>query len=159
MSTSNDDDEGSLKPSLESIMEASLLDDCGGSCFVMTQNTLVLIKPDAVRRRMVGQIITAIENLGLSIMELNQKTLTESTASALYEEHKGKWHFKRNIRHVISGPSIVIYVHGTDAVKKCRDMVETFRQSHKDLIKLPANLVHATSDSKKAQEELDALHD
>jgi len=123
----------------------------------MKQDTLILIKPDAVRRRMVGQIITAVENLGLLIVNMKHQTLTESSASALYKDHKGKWHFKRNILHVISGPSVSLHVNGTDAVKKCRDMVETFRQSHKDLIKLPENLVHATSDIDKAQEEINAV--
>lgn len=124
---------------------------------LMMQDTLVLIKPDAVRRRMIGQIITAIENLGLSIVELNQEILTENAATILYKEHRGKWHFKRNISHITSGPSIVMHVHGTDAVKRCRDMVEIFQQSHSDLIKLPANLVHATSNIEQVPEELAAV--
>jgi nucleoside-diphosphate kinase len=123
----------------------------------MTQNTLVLIKPDAVRRRMAGQIITAIENLGLTIVHLNQKTLREDEAAALYKEHIGKWHFQRNIRHITSGPSIAIHVRGTGSLQKCRDMVETYREAHTDLIKLPANLVHATSDEDKAPEELKSV--
>lgn len=123
----------------------------------MTQDTLVLIKPDAVRRRMVGQIITAIENLGLSILYLNQRVLNEEEATDLYKEHIGKWHFKRNIRHITSGPSVAIHVDGPGAKKKCREMIETFREAHKDLVKLPANLVHATSGDKKAIDELASL--
>jgi len=123
----------------------------------MSQDTLVLIKPDAVRRRMIGQIITAIESRGLMIVKLEQKTLTEDAATALYQEHQGKWHFQRNIRHVTSGSSVAIHVQGKDAVTRCRDMVETFRQSHKDMIKLPANLVHATSDPDRASKELAAV--
>lgn len=122
-----------------------------------TQETLVLVKPDAVRRRMIGQIVTAVENLGLSILHLNQKVLNESEAASLYKEHKGKWHFNRNIKHVINGPSVIMHVEGSGAIKKCRDFVETYREVHRDLIKLPANLVHATSESGNAFEELAAL--
>ena len=57
----------------------------------MTQNTLVLIKPDGVRRRMIGQIIGAVESRGLSILHLQQKNLSISEATSLYKEHKGKW--------------------------------------------------------------------
>ncbi len=120
----------------------------------MIQDTLILIKPDAVRRRMIGQIVTAVENLGLSILHLNHQVLKEDEAVALYREHKGKWHFNRNIKHVTSGPSVVIHANGSDAVKKCRELVKMYREAHKDLIKLPANLVHATSNSEKALEEL-----
>jgi len=117
----------------------------------------VLIKPDAVRRGMIGQIVTAVENLGLSILHLNQKTLKMDEATALYEEHKGKWHFNRNIKHITSGPSVVIHVKGVDAVTKCRGLVKMYREAYKDLIKLPANLVHATSDSENTLNELSSL--
>ncbi|MHA2281552.1 MAG: nucleoside-diphosphate kinase [Promethearchaeota archaeon] len=110
-----------------------------------------------MRRRMIGQVTSAIENLGLSILHLVQKILNEDEATALYKEHIGKWHFNRNIRHIISGPCVVIHVQGTDAFIKCREMVKTYREAHSDLIKLPANLVHATSDENKALEELKAV--
>ncbi len=123
----------------------------------MTQDTLVLIKPDAFRRRMAGQIITSVENLGLTIKTLIHKTLTEEEARELYAEHNGKWHFPRNIRHITSGPCVVIHVNGDDSVTRCRQMVETFRDSYKDVIRLPANLVHATSDFDRTNYELEAV--
>lgn len=123
----------------------------------MTQDTLVLIKPDGVRRRMIGQIVGAIESLGLKILRLQQKTLSTAEAESLYKEHQGKWHFNRNIKHVISGPVIVIHIRGEDALIRCRQMVEGVREAHKDVIKLPKNIVHATSDPDKAAEELESL--
>lgn len=121
---------------------------------MMIEQTLVLIKPDSVRRRMVGQIITAIEHLGLCIQELHKKELSRDEAESLYREHMGKWHFNRNIRHITSGPVVVVHVRGEEALKKCRNLVETFREAHKDLIRLPENLVHATSDAEKVEQEL-----
>lgn len=123
----------------------------------MTQNTLVLIKPDGVRRRMVGQIVGAIESLGLSILYLQQKTLSTTEAELLYQEHKGKWHFSRNIKHVTRGQSVVIHIHGEEAVARCRQMVEGIREAHKDVIRLPKNIAHATSDPEKSQIELESV--
>ena len=123
----------------------------------MTQNTLVLIKPDGVRRRMVGQIIGAIESRGLSILYLQQKILSTSEATSLYEEHKGKWHFARNIKHVTSGPVVVIHIRGDDALARCRSVVKEIREAHKDVSKLPKNIVHATSYIEKVQNELGSV--
>jgi nucleoside-diphosphate kinase len=123
----------------------------------MNQNTLVLIKPDGVRKRMIGQIIGAIESLGLTIKYLQQKKLSTSEAELLYKEHKGKWHFSRNIKHVTSGPVVTIHVSGEEATTKCRQMVEGIREAHKDVIKLPKNIAHATSDPDNANEELESV--
>jgi len=123
----------------------------------MIQETLVLIKPDGIRRRMIGQIIGAIEILGLSILHLQQKKISSYEAESLYKEHKGKWHFTRNIKHVISGPVVIIHVNGEDAVVRCREMVTRIRESNQDVIKLPRNIVHATSDCKKSIQELESV--
>lgn len=121
------------------------------------QKTLVLIKPDCVQRHMVGSIVLAIESIGLEISQLQMKTLSREEACSLYAEHKGKWHFERNIRHVTSGPAIIIEVEGNGAVCRCREIVETFRRCHKDLVELPRNLVHATSEPDRVEEELLAV--
>jgi len=123
----------------------------------MTQSTLVLIKPDCVRRRMLGQVISALEGLGLFIQALEQKRLSIHEAETLYKEHKGKWHFPRNIRHITSGPVVAIQVDGDDAPIRCRDFVERFRKAHEDIIQLPRNLVHATSDPSQSDYELKAV--
>ena len=67
------------------------------------ETTLVMIKPDCVQKRMIGSIIGALENSGMTISEMKYTTLTKKEASDLYKEHKGKWHFDRNIKHVTSG--------------------------------------------------------
>lgn len=123
----------------------------------MTQDTLILIKPDGVRRRMIGQIIGAIESRGLSILHLQQKNLSISEATSLYKEHKGKWHFTRNIKHITSGLVVVMHVRGDDALARCRSIVKEIREAHKDVIKLPKNIVHSTSDLEKSQEELESV--
>lgn len=123
----------------------------------MIQDTLVLIKPDCVRRKMIGSVITAIESLGLAINHLEKKTLTRQQAESLYKDHQGKWHFTRNIRHITSGDVIAIHVVGEDAISRCRNFVESYRTANQDVVKLPANLLHATSDPEKSIEELIAV--
>lgn len=123
----------------------------------MIQDTLVLIKPDGVCRKMMGQIIAAIESLGVTIKHLQLITLTTKQAEQLYSEHKGKWHFPRNIKHITSGPVVIIHGSGDDALSKCRTMVENFRIANKDVIKLPRNLVHATAKIEDINKELEAV--
>ena len=121
------------------------------------EDTLVLIKPDSVRRKMVGQIIAAIESRGFTIKTLFQKQLKTSEATALYKEHQRKWHFTRNIKHITSGPSVVIHIQGENALSRCRSLVEEIRKANEDVISLPRNLVHATSEVEKVQIELEAV--
>jgi nucleoside-diphosphate kinase len=123
----------------------------------MTQSALVLIKPDGVRRKMVGQIVGAIESLGFSIVHLEQKRLSINEATSLYEEHKGKWHFARNIKHITSGPVVVMHIRGEDAIARCRQMVTGIRDAHKEVIKLPKNIVHSTSDPERSEKELESV--
>lgn len=123
----------------------------------MVQDSLILIKPDGVKRRMIGQIIASIESLGASIKCLNLIKLTQKQAELLYKEHKGKWHFSRNIKHITSGPVVVIHVSGRNIVSKCREMVETYRLANQDVIKLPKNLLHATSEPSSAKDELQSV--
>lgn len=119
--------------------------------------TFVLIKPDCVKKHMTGIIITAIENTGLNITKMSQKVLTEIEAQNLYKEHRGKWHFNRNIKHIISGPVVIMEIVGEQALERCRKFVEDFRRAHEDVISLPKNLVHATSDPSRVCEELAAV--
>lgn len=109
------------------------------------EKTLVMVKPDCVSRRMVGVVISALESSGLFITRIELKTLTESEAIELYNEHQGKWHFSRNIKHVTSGPVVLLQVEGDEAVQRSRELVNNFRKAHEDVIVLPRNLLHATS--------------
>lgn len=121
------------------------------------EKTLVLIKPDCLHRKMAGLVITLLESSGLNISYLCQRFLTLLEAEQLYAEHRGRWFFDRNIKHVMSGEVIIVRVEGDNAVNTCRGVIERFRAAHKDVIKLPRNLVHATSELEKASGELIAV--
>ena len=72
----------------------------------MTERTLVLIKPDGVARRMVGEIIGRIEAKGLDIAALELKHVSEDLASAHYAEHSDKPFFGSLLEFITSGPVV-----------------------------------------------------
>ena len=121
------------------------------------EKTLIMIKPDAVRKQMTGTIISDIENKDLNITQIHKKRLTVTEASELYIEHIEKDYFPRNLCHVTSASVVLLEVQGRNAVQTCREYIEHFREKHKELINLPMNLVHASSGTAKAMDELNAV--
>lgn len=116
------------------------------------EESLFLIKPDGVEKIMTGTIIDLIEFYGLEIKQLKKTKLSISEAESLYDEHKGEWHFERNINHVTSGPSIALHIVGDDAISKCRNVVNIVRKMHNT--ENPKNIAHATSDKLRSKHEL-----
>lgn len=121
------------------------------------ERTLVMIKPDCVQRKMVGAVITAIEGRGLDITRLQRKRLSLDEASNLYKDHRGKWFFERNIKHVTSGAVVLMEVSGKNAVAACRELVDSFRTANRDVIVIPRNLVHSTESPENSDHELNSV--
>ena len=119
--------------------------------------TLVMVKPDGVQRKMAGPIITAIESHDLNIDSIKKRYLSKQEASSLYAAHRGKWFFDRNIRHVTSGSVILMKISGDDCVKTCRKIVKSIREANKDVIVNPKNILHATDDPDKVLFELESV--
>ncbi len=85
--------------------------------------TFVMIKPDGVKRGLVGEIIARFERKGFKIKALKMKWLTREEAEKLYEEHKGKHFFEDLIRFVTSGPVVAMLLEGDSAVEVVRRMI------------------------------------
>ncbi len=85
--------------------------------------TFIMIKPDGVRRGLVGEIISRFERKGFKIKALKMKWLTREEAERLYEEHKGKPFFEELIRFVTSGPVVAMLIEGDSAVEVARRMI------------------------------------
>ena len=81
----------------------------------MTERTLVLIKPDGVQRRMIGEVIGRIERKGLTIAALELKHVSEDLAAAHYAEHKDKPFFGSLLEFITSGPVVAAVVEGPRA--------------------------------------------
>jgi nucleoside-diphosphate kinase len=88
-----------------------------------SQQTFVMIKPDGVRRRLVGEVIGRIEAKGYDIREMKLMTVDESLAKKHYAEHVDKPFFDELVSFVTSGPSVAMVVEGADAVTGLRQIM------------------------------------
>ena len=87
------------------------------------ERTLVLCKPDAVARGLVGEIVTRLERKGLRLVALELRGLDEGIAKQHYAEHVDKPFFDDLVRFITSGPLVAICVEGADAVVAVRTLM------------------------------------
>jgi nucleoside-diphosphate kinase len=88
-----------------------------------TEQTLILVKPDAFARGLTGEIIARFERKGLRIVELQKQTLSEETAKEHYAEHDGKPFFGELVEFITSGPLVAMVLEGEDAIKAARQVI------------------------------------
>ena len=88
----------------------------------MTERTLVLIKPDGVARRVIGEIISRIERKGLTIAAMELKQVTNELAAAHYAEHKDRPFFGDLLEFITSGPVVAAVLEGPRAVAAFRQL-------------------------------------
>ncbi|HVV77535.1 MAG TPA: nucleoside-diphosphate kinase [Mycobacteriales bacterium] len=89
----------------------------------MAERTLVLVKPDAVRRGLIGEIVGRLERKGLTIVALELRTLDRETASQHYAEHDGKPFFGELVDFITGGPLVAIVAEGHRAVEAVRGLM------------------------------------
>jgi nucleoside-diphosphate kinase len=88
----------------------------------VTEQTLVLIKPDGVQRGVVGEIITRIERKGLTLVALELKHVDEALARAHYAEHSERPFFGELVEFITSGPVVAAILEGPRAVAAFRQL-------------------------------------
>jgi nucleoside-diphosphate kinase len=127
------------------------------------ERTLVLIKPDAVRRRLTGQIISRLENKGLSLLAGRFFTIEEKLANEHYGEHASKPFFGELVAFITSGPVMALAVEGPECVKVVRTLMGPTNPVEAppgtirgDLgIVISENLVHGSDSPESAARELE----
>ena len=87
------------------------------------EQTLVLVKPDAVHRRLVGRILTRFEQKGLCIVALKMIQIDEATARRHYAPHEGKPFYEPLIRFMTAGPTVAVLLEGKRAIEVVRSMM------------------------------------
>ena len=87
------------------------------------EETLSIIKPDAVERNLIGSIVSMIEKNGLKVMEARMLQLSRSDAEEFYSIHKEKPFFDELLSYITSGPVVVAVIEGNNAVATTRQMV------------------------------------
>jgi nucleoside-diphosphate kinase len=80
----------------------------------VSNRTLVLLKPDAVERGLVGNIISRFETKGLRLAAMELRTLDEATLARHYEEHQGKGFYADLVQFMSRGPVVAMVVEGPD---------------------------------------------
>ena len=86
------------------------------------ERTLLIIKPDAVERKLIGEIIQRIERKGLEIKALKMENITLEKAEKHYEVHKGKDFYNDLIEFITSGPVVLMVVEGINCIQIVRHM-------------------------------------
>jgi nucleoside-diphosphate kinase len=128
----------------------------------LIERTLVVVKPDGVRRGLTEEVISRIQKAGLKIVSKKRMALDRQTAERLYEIHRGKYFFEKLIVHVIWGNVVVMMVEGERAIKRVRELAGAtdWKQAEKGTIRrdfaetITANIIHASDSPKNAKREL-----
>ncbi len=128
----------------------------------MSERTFVMIKPDGVGRRLIGECIRRFEQRGLKLVGLKIQTLSTEIAGKHYEEHIEKPFFQELVNFITSGPTVQMVWEGSDAVAQVRKMngatnclkadVGTIRG---DLgLSMQNNIIHASDSLDTASREI-----
>ena len=126
------------------------------------QSTLLIAKPDAVRRRLTGEILRRIEAKGLRITDLRMERIERPTAEEHYGEHREKPFFGELVDFITSGPVVLARIEGEQAVPVLRTLMGptdpatappgTIRGDFATII--TENLVHGSDAPESAEREL-----
>ena len=129
----------------------------------MTERTLVLIKPDGVARRLIGEVISRIEQKGLTITALQLRNVSQELAAQHYAEHEGKAFFEPLLKFITSGPVVAAIVEGPRAVAAFRQLAGGTDPVEKATpgtirgdfgLETQFNLVHGSDSPESAEREI-----
>ncbi|AKL73796.1 nucleoside diphosphate kinase [Actinobacteria bacterium IMCC26256] len=128
----------------------------------MTNRTLILCKPDAVERSLVGEIIGRIESKNLRITALEMRTLDAETAGRHYAEHAERPFFGELVSFITRSPLVAMVVEGPEAFKVMRTLIGATNPREAapgtirgDLaIEMGENLVHGSDSDESADREI-----
>jgi len=126
----------------------------------MTEQSLFIVKPDGVERKIVGQILTRFENKGFKIIKMKMFTFTREMAEEFYSAHKSKPFFGELVSFITSGRVVAVVIEGNNAIATTRLMVgstKSFEASPGSIrgdfgLGITDNIIHA-SDSKESFEK------
>ena len=128
----------------------------------MSERTLVLVKPDGVRRGLVGEVIGRLERKGLTLVAAELRTLDVATATQHYGEHEGKPFFTGLVEFITGGPLMALVVEGHRAVEAVRTLMgvtdpvtSTPGSIRGDFaLEIGENLVHGSDSTESAAREI-----
>jgi len=128
----------------------------------LSNRTLAILKPDCVRKNLIGKVITHIQEAGFKILAMKMVKLTPDTAKGFYEVHKERPFFNDLIAYMTSGPCVPIVLEKENAVEEFRKLIGatdpakaeegTIRKLYADNIQ--ENIVHGSDSNENALKEI-----
>jgi nucleoside-diphosphate kinase len=128
----------------------------------LTERTLILIKPDGVRRGLIGDVLSRVERKGLQVVAMDLRTMDTETAETHYAEHVSKPFFGSLVEFITSGPLVALVAEGPRAVEAFRalagatDPVKaaagTIRGDY--ALEVQDNIVHGSDSPDSAEREI-----
>jgi nucleoside-diphosphate kinase len=126
------------------------------------EKSLIIIKPDGVKKRIIGEIISRFEREGLIIERLKMMRINRQLAEKHYNEHKEKIFFNKLIDYIISGPVVVMVISGDDVIGRVRELMgpTDSRIAKKGTIRgdfgddITANVIHGSDSRQSAEREI-----
>jgi len=127
------------------------------------EQTLVLIKPDAMARQLAGEILARFERRGLALRAAKLLTVDRPLAEQHYAEHAEKPFFPELVEFITSGPTLVLVLEGEGAIPVVRKTMGATNQAEacpgsirgQFALSMPDNLVHGSDSPESAQRELE----
>lgn len=131
------------------------------------ERTLILLKPDAVQRRLVGPIIERFERKGLKVIGMKLMQISDELAATHYEAHQGKPFYEGLVGFMTSGPVVALALEGNKAISVCRKLMGATFGCDAEAgtirgdfgISNGFNLVHGSDSPEAAQRELELFFD
>jgi nucleoside-diphosphate kinase len=130
--------------------------------FLLSERTLVLVKPDGVRRGLIGEVLSRIEGKGLRILAMDLRTLDTEKAQTHYAEHVSKPFFGALVEFITSGPLVALVAEGPRAIEAFRGLAGatdpvrattgTIRGDY--ALEVQDNIVHGSDSPDSAEREI-----
>ena len=128
----------------------------------MSERTLVLVKPDGVRRGLIGEVVSRLECKGLGIVAVEMRTLDRATAEQHYGEHSAKPFFGDLVDFITGGPLVALVAEGPRAVEAVRTLMGVTDPVKSDpgslrgdyALEITFNLVHGSDSPESATREI-----
>ena len=126
------------------------------------QQTFIMVKPDGVRRRLIGDVVKRIEERGYEIKQMRMFTIDQALAEQHYAEHREKPFFGELTSFITSGPVVAMVVEGPDVVAGMRELMGATNPAdaatgtiRADLAEsLSNNVVHGSDSPASAEREI-----
>jgi len=131
------------------------------------EKSLVIIKPDGVKKKKIGEIISRLESEGLTIEELKMVKIDRDLACKHYRDHRNREFFDILISYITSGPSVAAVVSGKNAISRIRELMgpTDSKKARKGTIRgdfgvdITTNVIHGSDSPESAIREIKLFFD